>query len=218
MSETAQHTQFRRGPGGRPTRAEALRRHDALLATALRLFLDRGFDAVTIEEIARRVGVAKRFVYARYGDKSELFVAAIEHAITRPLGQLQAFAPPRGGAARGLTAFARRLIEIALEPDALALHRLFVTTAPRFPSLTESFMARNRHRAIGEIERVLAHYAERGEIVRGDKELMAEQFFICVVGIPQRLALLGLREPPAREARRLRAAVRLFLEGCTYRP
>jgi hypothetical protein len=43
---------------------------------------------------------------------------------------------------------------------------------------------------------------------------MAEQFFISVVGIPQRLALLGLRESPQQERRRLRAAVSLFLDGC----
>ena len=214
MSETLEHSEFRRGPGGRPTRAEAERRHGTLLATALRLFLDRGFDAVSIEEIAKRAGVAKRFVYARYGDKSELFVGAVEHAIGPHLMPLQAFEPPRQRAERGLLAFGRRLIDLALEPDALALHRLFITTASRFPQLTERFIARNRHRALGEVERVLGYYAERGEIMLTDRATMAEQFFISVVGIPQRLALLGLREPPAREAHRLRAAVRLFLHGC----
>jgi len=43
---------------------------------------------------------------------------------------------------------------------------------------------------------------------------MAEHFAILVVGIPRMLALLVGREPPAEEERRLRAAVRLFLDGC----
>jgi len=46
---------------------------------------------------------------------------------------------------------------------------------------------------------------------------MAEQFFISVLGIPQRMALLGRREPAAAEKRRLRLAVRLFLDGCRIR-
>ena len=211
MLETAA---FRRGPGGRPTRAEAERRHGALLETAMRLFLAHGLDAVSIDEIARRSGVAKRFIYARYGDKSELFVAAIEHSFADRIETLHAFTPGRGRAEAGLVRFGRTLLEIALAPDALALHRLFLTAAPRFPDLARRFIERNRHRGIGEIVRVLAVYGERGEIDLRDPQMTAEQFFISVVGIPQRLALLGLREPPAKEQRRLRAAVGLFLDGC----
>ena len=180
-NEMLEIVEFKRGPGGRPTRAEATRRHRALLETASRLFLERGLDAVSLDEIARQAAVAKRSIYARYGDKSALFVAA-------------------------------------LEPAALALLRLFITAAPRFPGLAKLFVERNRHRATGEVVRVLAFYGDRGEIRLRDPQLMAEQFFILVVGIPQRLALLGLREPPQQEQRRLRAAIRLFLDGCRAEP
>jgi hypothetical protein len=45
---------------------------------------------------------------------------------------------------------------------------------------------------------------------------MISQLAMCslVVGIPRMLAMLVGREPPAEEERRLRAAVRLFLDGC----
>jgi len=214
MLETAE---FKRGPGGRPTRAEAERRHGALIETAIRLFLERGLDGVSLDEIARAAGVAKRFIYARYGDKSELFVAAIEHGFKDRLETLHAFTPPRQRAEIGLVRFGQTLLEIALEPEALSLHRLFMAAAPRFPGLTRRLIERNRHRGIGEIARVLTVYAERGEIELRHRQLAAEQFFIAIVGIPQRLALLGLREPPGHEQRRLRAAVRLFLDGCRAR-
>lgn len=42
MTELAE---FKRGPGGRPTRAEAERRLGTVLEAAMRLFLERGFDA-----------------------------------------------------------------------------------------------------------------------------------------------------------------------------
>ena len=64
---------------------------------------------------------------------------------------------------------------------------------------------------------MLTVYAERGALESGDLEMRAEQFFILVVGIPQRLAMLIGREPPADEERRLRAAVKLFLDGCRKR-
>src|SRR5262249_49058253 len=152
--------------------------------------------------------------YARYRDKSELFVAAIEHCFADRLEMLHAFEPPRRHVKLGLFQFGRKLLDLALQPDALALHRLFVASAPRFPGLAKLFIERNRHRSTGEVERVLTFYAYRGEIELCHLQIMAEQFFISVVGIPQRLALLGIRESPAQEQRRLRAAVRLFLHGC----
>jgi AcrR family transcriptional regulator len=217
-NEMLEIVEFKRGPGGRPTRAEATRRHRALLETASRLFLERGLDAVSLDEIARQAGVAKRSIYARYGDKSALFVAAIEHCFAARLDMLHAFEPSHPRAESGLLAFGRKFLDLALEPDALALLRLFITAAPRFPGLAKLFVERNRHRATGEVVRVLAFYADRGEIRLRDPQLMAEQFFILVVGIPQRLALLGLREPPQQEQRRLRAAIRLFLDGCRAEP
>jgi TetR/AcrR family transcriptional repressor of mexJK operon len=209
--------EFKRGPGGRPTRQEAERRHAVLLETAIRLFLVRGLDTVSVDEIAKQSAVAKRFIYGRYRDKSELFVAAIEHAFADRLDVLHALKLPHGRAAHGLLAFGRTLLDIVLQPEAVALHRLFISSAPRFPDLAKLFIARNRHRFVGEIARVLNHYADKGEIELAAPQLMAEQFFISVAGIPQRGALLGWRETPQEQERRLRTAVRLFLDGCGTR-
>jgi len=209
--------EFKRGPGGRPTRQEAERRHLALLNAAMRLFLDRGLDAVSIDEIAKRAEVAKRFIYARYRDKSELFLAALEHWAAERLDALQTFAPPSRPAEYGLVKFGQTLLDMALQPDAVALQRLLFSAAPRFPRLAEQIVARNRARGTKEVERILRFYADRGEIALSSRQLMAEQFFISVLGIPQRLALLGQRQPAAAEKRRLRLAVRLFLNGCRIR-
>ncbi|MBV8776375.1 MAG: TetR/AcrR family transcriptional regulator, partial [Alphaproteobacteria bacterium] len=186
---------FKRGPGGRPTRREAERRHDVLLNTASRLFLKHGFDALSIDEIAKRAAVAKRFIYARYRDKAELFVAAVEHCLADRLEALHAFEPSARRAEAGLVDFGRTLLRIALQPDTLALQRLFLGAAHRFPELTRLFIARTRRRGLGEIERVLNHYAAKGQIEMAAGPFMAEQFLMSVVGFPQRAALVGQRLP-----------------------
>jgi TetR/AcrR family transcriptional regulator, mexJK operon transcriptional repressor len=212
--ETAE---FKRGPGGRPTRHEAARRHRALLDASIRLFLDHGFETVSIEQIATQAAVAKRFIYARYRDKSALFIAALEHWLKDRLDALQTFAPSQQRAEAGLIALGRVILAVTLEPDALALQRLLFSAAPRFPDLAADFVARNRYRGVREVERVLRFYAARGEIELSDARATAEQFFIAVFGIPQRLALFGSPESPSQERRRLRLAVRLFLNGCRIR-
>ena len=210
--------EFKRGPGGRPTRQEAERRHAVLLETAIRLFLERGLDAVSVDEIAKQSAVAKRFIYGRYRDKSELFVAAIEHAVGGSAGRIaRVQAAPRATPQTPFSLSVESCSTSRLQPETLALHRLFISAAPRFPDLAKLFITRNRHRSMGEIERVLTYYADKGEIELAAPQLMAEQFFISVVGIPQRAALLGWRETPQERERRLRTAVHLFLDGCRVR-
>jgi AcrR family transcriptional regulator len=204
--------EFKRGPGGRPTRQEAERRHRGLLATAFRLFLERGWDGVSVEQISRQSGVAKGFIYARYPDKAALLAGAIERLMEDAIGTLQVAEPVPQDVEEGLFAFGRKLLDLVLQPEALAFHRQFIAEAPRFPQLAKRFVERSR--LIGMIVEVLAAYAARGTLELDDARLAAEHFVILVVGVPRMLALLVGREPPPEEDRRLRAAVRLFLDGC----
>lgn len=206
--------EFRRGPGGRPTRQEAERRHRALLDAATHLFLEGGLNGTSIDAIAERAGVAKRFIYARYASKAELFLAAIGRFVEERLSPLATLDLPDIPVEVALHQFGRKVLEVALQPEPLSIYRTLVIEGGRFPDLSRLFVERNRERALAGFTRVLATYAERGEIELDDPQLAAEHFFILVVGIPQRFALIGVREEPAQAERRLKAAIRLFLDGC----
>jgi AcrR family transcriptional regulator len=81
-----------RGPG-RPTREQIVQRNQELLDQALDLFLQNGFEATTIDAISNAIGMSRRTIYARYGDKPTLFKAALQQAIDEwivPVEQLQA--------------------------------------------------------------------------------------------------------------------------------
>ncbi len=205
-------SEFKRGPGGRPTREEAERRHRGLIETAFRVFLEKGWEGASVDEISRRAGVAKGFIYARYPDKAALFVAAIERLMEDAMGTLQVSEPLPGDVEEGLFAFGRRLLDLVLRPEALAFHRLFIAEAPKFPELAKHFIARNRLWDL--IAAVLAGYPELAAAGPQEARARAEHFAILVIGIPRTLALLSGREPAAHEEQRLRAAVRLFLDGC----
>jgi len=197
---------FKRGRGGRPTRGEAERRHRHLLATATRLFLEKGLEGTSMDEISR------------YPDKAALFVGVVERFRENLLGEMQSLGPLPEAVDEGLVAFGGRLLDLALRPQALAMHRMFIAATIRFPGLVQLFSERARQQGVADIVRVLSAYAERGALQLAEPELMAELFFILTVGMPQRLGLLGIREPPPDEERRLRAAVGLFLDGCRARP
>ena len=51
-----------------------------MLEAAAQLFTERGYDGVSMDEIAERVGVTKPMLYAYFESKEGLFVACIERA------------------------------------------------------------------------------------------------------------------------------------------
>jgi AcrR family transcriptional regulator len=65
-------------PPGRPRSARADR---AILDAALALFVEEGVDAMTVEGVAARSGVAKTTIYRRWDSKEDLVVAAIDRLI-----------------------------------------------------------------------------------------------------------------------------------------
>jgi AcrR family transcriptional regulator len=64
----------RSGPG-RPRDPDA---DKAILRAALHLFLERGIEGVSFEEIARRAGVTRPTIYRRWSSKEQLLARAIE--------------------------------------------------------------------------------------------------------------------------------------------
>src|SRR5262249_51753023 len=53
--------------GGRPTKSAAIERDQRLIEVATRLFLDRGYDATSLDAVAEAARVSKPTVYSRYG-------------------------------------------------------------------------------------------------------------------------------------------------------
>jgi AcrR family transcriptional regulator len=62
------------------TRLPRAERERQTLAVARGLFAERGFAAVTMDEVAARVGVTKPLLYAYFGNKERLYLACMEPA------------------------------------------------------------------------------------------------------------------------------------------
>src|ERR1051325_4283827 len=72
----------------RLTRAEQNDRNRALLlAAARRVFLERGYYAATLEQIADEAGFSKGVVYSRFASKADMFLALLEERITERAAQ-----------------------------------------------------------------------------------------------------------------------------------
>jgi AcrR family transcriptional regulator len=62
----------------RARRSDGVRSDAAILEAAARLFLERGYDAVSMDDIGGAAGLARQTVYNRFRDKEDVFAATIE--------------------------------------------------------------------------------------------------------------------------------------------
>lgn len=65
-------------------------REEAILASVNRLLAEKGFDVMTVEEVAADVGIAKASLYKHFTSKEELAAAAMVRVLDRALAQIEA--------------------------------------------------------------------------------------------------------------------------------
>lgn len=185
---------------------------EAILDAATRVFLRRGYANASMDAIAGEAGVSKTTVYSHFASKEALFAAIIEERCRRRLAPVAA-GPAAGEPRAALTAVAEEIMEAMVAPDSLALYRVIIAEAPRFPDLGRITHQHGARAAIGSLARYLAEQTALGRLAVDDAELAAEQFFGIVMGFFQLRALLGVepRPAPERAARHIRRAVDTFL-------
>jgi AcrR family transcriptional regulator len=173
---------------GRPTDAERSQRRDDILDAAVRLFLAGGFEQVTLDDIAPAARVAKRTIYTYFGDRTEIFLAAVERLRDRTL------APPSDqDRIADLDDLATGIVRALHSDEAVGLHRLMIAESGRFPELAHRFYEDGPRRYIAALAERLP-WPDTGRAER------AEALFALLLGERHRQRLLGLAPAPSPDA------------------
>jgi TetR/AcrR family transcriptional regulator, mexJK operon transcriptional repressor len=219
MNDMSAHSNpFGRPRAGRPTREQAEARHAELLDVALDHFLDKGYEAATIEAIAAAVGMTKRTVYARHAEKSALFRAAVHRAIERysiPEERIQA--TDCGDLEQTLHNIARLRIDLVASPQGHKLQRIINTESYRFPEIFTEVYELGALPTIRFLARLLRRETEAGNLAIAEPDKAATVFMSMVVSGPVRILVSGnvLSEEEIDE--RICYAISLFLDGARPR-
>jgi AcrR family transcriptional regulator len=171
-------------------------RSQLIICAAREAFLEKGYDGVSMDEVANRAGVAKQTVYARYVSKDALFLAVVESLQGRMLSALCAAGslPIRDR----LQQIGRELLELVLDPSSLSLSRIALGASYRFPTLGHSVYGARINKLHAVLADILEHAAKDGSLSVDDPKVAAEQFLALVRG---ELHLHCLYDPSFRPAR-----------------
>ena len=195
-------------PSGSPRKSEMM------LAAAQRLFAEAGYEAVSMDLVAKTAGVSKATLYAHFDSKENLFAEILE-AENGHAGD-EDWIPERfeGDAADVLRRFARGMARFFVDGRGLAIYRLFVADLHRFPELVARFHANGPMAMRSRVARLLAQMGERGALAIDDPETAADHFLSLVQGRLPFDRSIGLPPPPDEELERhVESALQFFLRG-----
>ena len=202
---------------GRPTASHAEARNRELLDVALDLFLEHGFERTTIEAITSAVGMAKRTVYARYGDKQTLFRIALERAIDDfivPVEKLRA--AESEDFADSLNAIGHILVANILTREGLRLLRITNAESGRMPEIGEYTLSRGTGPTLAYLSDLFHRCLPDRFVCPNDAQELAYSFLNLVVGGPANMVAWGVKLNDDQIERQTQVNVRLFLHGVLH--
>ncbi|MFB9280107.1 TetR/AcrR family transcriptional regulator [Cohnella cellulosilytica] len=200
-----------RAPGRPKSGADQPSMRDKVLQTASVLFMELGYEPVSVNMIAARAGVTKASVYYYFDNKAVLFTAAVTQMMRRIRSVTERIIEANG-------TLRERLVQIALaKMTKLQAHIEFESLMREaLASLSEEQKAEIREAEHGIHEALAAEFARAmadGELAKGHPMLLSHAF--------SALLMVGSRERIGDEAfapERLATAVAdLFLHGAADR-
>lgn len=188
-----------------------------ILDGAYRVIERMGYDAASVNDIAREAGVSKGTIYVYFSDKEDLFEALMTDKRERIFEKLDAELQKPGATAERLRRYAMlKTTELCSDP-VIRAHRVIIGVTERMPAMGIRFYESGNSRGSKMVEDFLAAEVAAGRLDIPDVPLATAQFFeLSMAGLFRRRLFGSLPEPPseAEVARVVDAAVEMFL--CRY--
>jgi len=188
---------------------------ERVLRAAAAAFLQRGYHA-SVDDIARRAGVAKQTVYHHFPSKDRLFEAAACDLSKHILVELEA---EPGDVRAALLGFAHAYRKRVLGAHGLAMFRTLTAEVPRFPDLARAVYQGGAGEMVRRLAGVLKSAMKKGELRRDDAQFAAELFLSMLAGQERVKRLYGMNGKASgaeAESRRVPRIVDCFLRA--YQP
>jgi AcrR family transcriptional regulator len=164
---------WQRRPGARP---------EEILKAAMQTFVERGFAATKLDDVAARAGVSKGTLYLYFANKEQLFQAAVHDSFTPAIvAAEQAVADYQGPALVLLQELFGRWAEVVMDPTLGGLCKLMIAEAANFPE-TATFYIQEVVLRIRRIFQIVVEQAiAQGEIRDLPSELVVRELMSPVL-------------------------------------
>jgi AcrR family transcriptional regulator len=149
-----------------------------IIEAALTVFVERGYEAATIDEIAGLAGIAKGAVYRYFENKDDLFRSVIRAAIVSNLDNIRAAVEAFDGPFDQLApALLMRTAVVLAESNVPAVANMVIRESRQFPDLVRAWYGDIVAPIVGIVNEIITRAQARGEVREGDSHLQALSLF-----------------------------------------
>ena len=207
---------------GRPPKELAGEVDARILDAARKIFLERGFEGASIDEIAEVARSGKPTIYARFRDKRALFTEVVTQDILSRITEFKAEVPAGATIEERLSSAASTLLHWGLDSERIALMRLAVAEARRFPDLASNVSRTARDLSTELGVRLLGELAQSDELsslpaFAPERLATTARLFLDLVAVPMLLRALfevNLKVLDAEIDAHVARSVAFFLAAC----
>ena len=199
-------------PRGRPRSFD----RDAALERAMQVFWRKGYEATSVSDLTRAMGINPPSLYAAFGDKESLYLAALERYVS---DRRESFLQTLQAAPTARHAIERLLAEAASELTEAECRGCMLSTAQCGDQRLQSTLAERRAAPKRELKARFDRAVREGELARGTDTGALADFYTAIFqgmamqardGAPRRsllaIAQAGMRAWPGGKRRGRQAA------------
>jgi len=187
-------------------------RRDAILGAAAGVFFERGFEAATTAEIARRAKTSKRALYELFASKEGMLAALIRDSSRQMAAPLELPEPRTTGELLGvLKEFGRQLLTQLFDAGRVAMYRLALAEVQRSGQVAREIDEQGRRPVSQAMTEMMSRAVANGLLAERDIPIVLETFFGVLTGDEHIRLLLGVIETPTPE--RIEERVRFAVEA-----
>jgi len=180
---------------------------------AHQVFLTKGFDAASMNDIARAAGVSKGTLYVYFDNKEELFEAIVEQECDAQAEGIFDLDPDDHDVGAVLTRLAVAYVKFLCRPEKASAIRTVIAIADRMPEIGRRFYESGPAVGIARLTAYLAAQVAAGVLAIEDCEIAAAQFMEASHATLFKPIVFNFAPAPSQERieRGVRIAVAVFL-------
>jgi AcrR family transcriptional regulator len=184
-----------------------------IIEGARAVFLAQGFDAASMNDIARAAGVSKGTLYVYFKHKEELFEAIVTQECEAQAEGIFNLDPNDHDVETVLTRLGNAYVNFLCRPEKASAIRTVIAIADRMPDLGRKFYETGPARGIARLAGYIAAQVDAGVLAVEDCEIAAAQLMeACQAMVFKSMVFNFEREPrPQQMERVVRIAVKTFL-------
>lgn len=183
------------------------------------VFLAQGFDAASMNDIARAAGVSKGTLYVYFQNKEQLFQAICSQQCEEHAEEVFKFHPEDQDVEATLTRVGVDFVKFLCRPEKASTARTVIGIAERMPEIGKSFYETGPARGIARLATYLEEQVKAGVLVVDDCEIAAAQFIDSCQSTLFKPMMFNFGTPPTPERIRriVGIAVKTFLAAYRVR-